>query len=509
MHQRHCSTPTHRIRLASSMIAHEGTYGFVSQLSREHDISRQSLYKLRAKGQEGMDRVFSPKEQETEEEVRISQAILTLLVEAHASREGIQRCIEKLLGVHVSTGKISAIIHQAGKRAQEHLKRCIPKGKRAFALDEQYANERGKAYLNMVDVLSWMVVASIPPVAVDTESWMLLLWQMQEQGFQWNRTVSDGGKAIADAVQKVTPESLHQRDVWHVMHECQKVQGRVDRVVNLLHEQTPKVEKQAKRIAAGQKPRGRNPKTDVVAHASDVQQMEYISSSLKYLTSELAILLGIVALKEQGILKSKERQEELDTLLDLFSELCKITPESMKKEVEKLVHHVQLALPGLMAFCSELDAVQEQASHQLGEAAVHLIGWAWLRRAILGPKTHQMVADFPPAWQPMVAELFGAWNQAVRSSSAVENWHSILRPFIAVHRYLSADLLAILAVWHNHRLAPRGLYQGQSPLMRAGLVKDATDWLAALGYPHLASPSPEQAPSSIVSSQPEMDTIAA
>ncbi len=117
MHQGHCTTATHRIRLASSMIAHEGTYGFVSQLSKEHDISRQSLYKLRAKGQEGMDRVFSPKEQETEEEVRISQAILTLLVEAHASREGIQRCIEKLLGVHVSTGKISAIIHQAGERA--------------------------------------------------------------------------------------------------------------------------------------------------------------------------------------------------------------------------------------------------------------------------------------------------------------------------------------------------------------------------------------------------------
>src|SRR5260370_37048593 len=117
MDQGYCTKATHRIRLASSMIAHEGTYGFVSQLSKEHDISRQSLYKLRAKGQEGMDRVFSPKEQETEEEVRISQAILTLLVEAHASREGIQRCIEKLLGVHVSTGKISAIIHQAGERA--------------------------------------------------------------------------------------------------------------------------------------------------------------------------------------------------------------------------------------------------------------------------------------------------------------------------------------------------------------------------------------------------------
>jgi transposase-like protein len=88
-----------------------------------------------------------------------------------------------------------------------------------------------------VDVLSSVVVASVPPVAVDTESWMILLWQMQEQGLQCDKTVSDGGKAIANAVHKVAPESIHQRDVWHVLHECQKVQGRVKRAVNELHEQ--------------------------------------------------------------------------------------------------------------------------------------------------------------------------------------------------------------------------------------------------------------------------------
>ncbi|HWS83020.1 MAG TPA: hypothetical protein VN207_02040 [Ktedonobacteraceae bacterium] len=471
-------------------------------------MSRQALYKLRAKGQKGMEHVFYPKEQETEEEMRVTEAVLTLLVETHASREGIQRCIEKLLGIHVSTGKISAIIHEAGKRAQSYLKRMIPKGKRAIALDEQYNTKRGKAYFNIVDVWSSLVLASIPPVAVDGESWILLLWQMQEQGLQWKVTVSDGGKSIQDAVQKVTPDQVHQRDVWHVLHECQKVQGRIERAVNQLQEQTPKVERNAKRVEAGQKPRGRNPKTDPVAHAMDLQQMEYIATSLRYLTCELQRLLEIVVLKDQRILGSVERQEELDTLLELFAELHEVTPGPMKKEVEKLLRHVQLALPALVGFCQTLDAVQQKACDQLGEAAVHLIGWAWLWRAILGPKAEQLAADFPPAWQPMVTELFGAWNEAVRSSSAVENWHSILRPFIAVHRHLSADLLAILAVWHNHRVAPRGLHQGQSPLMRAGLAKEPTDWLVALGYPS-ASPSPQQRQCSIESSEPQMESIAA
>jgi hypothetical protein len=508
MHQHQCSTSDQHIRLASAMIANQGMYGYVTQLSREHHLSRQWLSSLRAKGQEAMKEKFGIHAQPTQQELHRDRMILTLLTECHASRDGIQKTLEVMLGEHVSTGKISEIIHEAGQRAQNYLKHQIPKGKRAIAIDEQYSSQRGKAYLNIVDVWSSLVLASIPPVAVDTESWMLLLWQMQEQGLQWKLTVSDGGKAIQDAVHKVTSDHVHQRDVWHVLHECQKVQGRINREVVKLQEQTPKVEQQAKRIEAGQKPRGKNPKTDVAAHAKDVQQMEYVASSLSYLTTNLQRLLGIVVLTQQGILDSTARQEELDALLCLLDELCEVTPKSMKKEVKGLSRHVQLALPGLLGFCLDLDGVQQSAIEQLGEAAVRLIGWAWQRRAILGPNREQLVADFAPAWQPVAACLLGAWDEAVRSSSAVENWHSILRPHLAVHRHLTADLLAILAVWHNHRVAPRGLHQGQSPMMRSGLASEPTDWLVALGYPPASAP-PAQTLHSLPSPKPDTESIAA
>jgi len=159
-------------------------------------------------------------------------------------------------------------------------------------------------------------------------------------------------------------------------------------------------------------------------------------------------------------------------------------------------------------FCQHLDVVQQRAIDHLGEAAVHLIGWAWQRRAILGPKRDQLAAAFPPSWQVEAAALLGAWDEAVRSSSAVENWHSILRPFIAVHRHLSASMLAILAVWHNHRVASRGVYKGQSPLIRSGLAKEPTDWLEALGYPS-ASLVPRQALSLIDAIEPKIETVAA
>ena len=113
---------------------------------------------------------------------------------------------------------------------------------------------------------------------------------------------------------------------------------------------------------------------------------------------------------------------------------------------------------------------------------MHLIAWAWQRRQILGADIAKLVKGFPPAWQEIASKLLHAWSQAVRASSAVENWHSIVRPHLAVHRTLSAGLLALLAVWHNYQVAPRGLHMGASPLQRSGIIHQETDWLLVLGY---------------------------
>ena len=142
----------------------------------------------------------------------------------------------------------------------------------------------------------------------------------------------------------------------------------------------------------------------------------------------------------------------------------------------------------------ELDQLQQQVRAALGAEALYLLAWAWQRRQILGPSAEEVVKGFPSSWQPLVKPLLQAWECAVRESLAVENWHSILRPHLAVHRTVSAEMLALLAVWHILRVAPRGLHEGQSPLQRSGLAKEATDWLVTLGYPPASPPSPIRRP---------------
>ncbi len=138
------------------------------------------VYRWKAKGQGALQAAFSAAAQEADQQCPLERAILTLLVEGHASYRGIQQCLWTLLGQHVSLGTIASVVQQAGERAQQWLRTHAPSSGRALALDELYGREHGRAYLNVVDVHSGALWASTSPVEVDAESWILVLWQVEE-----------------------------------------------------------------------------------------------------------------------------------------------------------------------------------------------------------------------------------------------------------------------------------------------------------------------------------------
>ncbi len=472
--------------MVSQMLA-TPMYGLVSQLGRSHQVARQTLYRWAATGRQALEEALGntllpPKQTET-----LPPLVLTQLIETHASYRGIQTCLRDLHGIHLSLGRIVGIVKEAGQRARTWLSQQQTETPRALALDEQYSSQRGQAYLNVIDVHSGQVWASIPPVAVDGESWTLLLWYLQEQGITRSCTVSDGGRAIQEAVSQVHAESCHQRDVWHLFHVAAQVQGRLDRAVQGEQDRLFTIQRQAERAANGIRTRGRRPKTTMAQQKACLAQMSYVADGVRYLCQELHTLLEVVVPQPDRLLTSELRQGEIVTVLDLLDELVPSATPALQGQLQMLAKQVRLALPQTLLFARRLDGVQEQANQQLGPKAVALLAWAWLRRSVLGPTTHDLLQSIDPAWQAVAQTLLSCWDQAVRASSAVENWHSIVRPHLAVHRTLSADFLALLAVWHNHHQAPRGPHQGLSPLQRTDSTRPETHWLAALGYFSLAA----------------------
>jgi hypothetical protein len=457
----------------------------VTLLSREAGVSRQTLYTWAEQGRVALEQAFGPREAERTIRPELERQVLSLLVETHGSVRGIQAGLRQVARRRVGQGTISAIIQEAQRRAQQWLATHAPPSSRPLALDEMYGNDRRGAYLHIVDTASHAVWAAEGPVPVDTESWTLVLWLAQERGLRWHTTISDGGGAIDSAVRRVDPTGQHARDVWHVLHVCAQVQGRLDRWVAQLEAQTATVQRQAARLAAGQRPLGRNPRTDLVAHVADCAGARAVADALRFLTGLLRDLLEVVVLMPTGLLDTAGRERELTALLALLDDLAASAPTAQQTELARLHRHITLALPGLLVFAPPLDRIHHDAAVVLGAAGVALVAWAWQRRAILGPRRDDLVTQFPPPWQPAARVLMEAWETAVRASSAVENWHSILRPHLAVHRVLAPGLLALLVVWHNHRAFARGPHAGLSPLQLTGMTDAPADWLVALGYPPL------------------------
>jgi hypothetical protein len=326
---------------------------------------------------------------------------------------------------------------------------------------------------------------------VDGDTWTLVLWDLQARGLRWDRVVLDGGGAMLVACRTVTPQLPLQHDQWHVLHRCTQLQRRLARHLADLTARTPVVARQAARGAAGQAPRGRHPQTDLAAQTAAVAQATQVVADVRYLTGEVTRLLAAVVEDRRGVLDGAQRQAELDAALALLAEVTATSPAPFAGEVARVQAVLRAALPTLLTFVPQVEQVQQDLAGVLPGEQQALVAWAWVRRKALGWTGREVVAALPAAWHGAARILVATWEDAnqARVSSAVERWHSIQRPHLAVHRTLARGRLALLAVWHNHRVFPRGVHQGQSPLHLSGMVDAPTDWLVALGYPPADAPA--------------------
>jgi hypothetical protein len=417
------------------------------------------------------------------------RAILTLLVEGHNSTRDIQRCLVGTGHGWVSLGTIQAVIADAQQRARAWFTTHMPPTPRHLALDEIFGNQRDGAYLSIVDAQSGAVWGSSGPLPVDHESWLLLLWEAQDHGLQWTATISDGGGAIGKACTHLEPAVPHGHDLWHLLHRWTQALARLARHHATLEARTATVQRQADRCALGQKPVGRAPSTDVDAHARQVAHAAQQVADVRALGQELHALLAVVILRPMGVASVADRAADLEALLALLAEVRDAAGGTMQTELTALHQATTRVRERVLVCAKRLEPLQQISVATLGGTAVLDIAWAWQRRAVLDWSTADILAALPAAWRGVAQVLLDAWNDAVRASSWAEVWHSLLRPHLAVHRRLSPGMLALLAVYHNHRVYDRGVHAGVNPLQLSGIADAPTDWWTALGYPD-AAPSP-------------------
>src|SRR6266511_5919414 len=121
MAQRHGSTAKQRVAWVSQLLGGGGTYGLVTLLSREAEVSRQTLCTWAEIGLAALEQAFGPRAAERTITPELERQVLSLLVEAHGTVRGIQASLWQVARRRVGQGTISAIIGEAQRRAQAWL----------------------------------------------------------------------------------------------------------------------------------------------------------------------------------------------------------------------------------------------------------------------------------------------------------------------------------------------------------------------------------------------------
>src|SRR5437867_1006333 len=168
-------------------------------------------------------------------------------------------------------------------------------------------------------------------------------WYLQEQGISRLGTVSDGGRAIQEALSQVHGQEHHQRDVWHLFHVAAQVQGRLDRAVQAEQDRLLTIQRHADALANGIRRRGRHPKAPLAEQEACLSQMSYVAEGVRYLCQELHTLLEVVVPLSDGLLTSEHRQGEIVTVLDLLDELVPSATLALQGQLQMLAKQIRLA----------------------------------------------------------------------------------------------------------------------------------------------------------------------
>jgi hypothetical protein len=83
---RHPSTPAERLVWIGRLLADEGVYGVVTAISRASGASRPTLYAWRERARQALTALWAPP---ADAGPSLEIAVLTLLLEAHASTRGM------------------------------------------------------------------------------------------------------------------------------------------------------------------------------------------------------------------------------------------------------------------------------------------------------------------------------------------------------------------------------------------------------------------------------------
>lgn len=482
-------SPQARLELAGTAYRQQGIYGAITDLAASFGVSRWLVYHLLRVLVPVLVEAAQPKPpgpKPLARELRVDKraldrAIVTLRIVGNVPLEGIQRCLEEVLGTRRSLGYLSEVITHAQQEAAAFQDHLVYEGAGTGLLDELFVH-RGPI-LVAVEPHSTALLLLSKEEARDGDPWGVRLLETQEHGFRFTQVASDQAKGIAAGVQAAFGEDLsHQADVGHLFGEAARLEAHLERAAYTAMEEEAKCWRvldsaKSERVIAAR----------IEAWETAHQKMEEalsLSEDFQYLAEEL--YGGTIPVGPDGTPRSLEALHgDLDALLSLLEEVPCEKAQALRKRLAQ-------QRKNLLTFWGDwerhLAQLQRLIPHPEGLQA--LLVEDFLGRRKPSPATQaalkkaQALGEFhfgeqTPLLREQVASIL---DGLVRSSALVETANSWLRPYLSTRKGVSQGFLDLIRLYRNTRTYRRGKRKGHSPFELLGVALPE-DWLSLVGLP--------------------------
>lgn len=473
--------PQQRQELALQILA--GTEP-VSDLAREHQVSRKFLYRQADTAEHALELAFNPLRPADEvlfslpvTKAWLRQLILALVLTCHSSYRGVIALTSDLFDTKLSLGTVHNVVHSAVARAQEINGSYDLTGIRVGAHDEIF--QAGRPVLVGVDTASTFCYLLSPEEHRDADTWGLRLLELADHGFAPDATVADFGTGLRAGQKQALPEVPCRGDLFHLVYDLEQVVVYLENRAYDAIDTTVRLEQQQAREQRQGRP--------LQSVAQQLRHARVACDSAVALADEVRLLgewlrLDVLAVAgpchaDRGMLYDfilAELQTRVSSCPHRLGPICRLLKNRRGE---------------MLAFAVELDEALATT------AAALEVSPEWLRRLLQARSRDERD---PRRWaeESVVREqLRGRFHEAckavdalavgtVRASSLVENLNSRLRTYFTLRRHLGPEYLSLLQFFLNHRELERSERAERVGKTPAELLTNQPHphWLEMLGF---------------------------
>jgi hypothetical protein len=474
--------PQQRQDLAIQVLAGTET---ISELARQHEVSRKFIYQQVHTAEEALNQAFAPPS--TTDDVLfhlpvtkawVRQLVLGLVLNCHSSTRGVVGLLQDVFDYRISLGTVHNIVHSAVPQARKINQQYDLSSILIGLLDEIF--QAGDPVLVGVDAASTFCFLLSLEDHRDADTWGIRLLELVDQGFAPEATIADFGSGLRAGHQEALPGVPCRGDVFHALYDVFPL---VRYLENRAYDAIEARVKLERKQATAERRRGRKDRSLVqklqsarLAEAKAIALADEVALLARWLRNDILTVAG------------PEYAIRCD-LFDFVVAELRVREPACPHRIRPVRTLLENQRDNLLAFAVQLDRDLAALAQewQIGEATARevlqvqaLPTWdpkRWRREAalreLLRGRYHGVCAD--------VQELS---ERVVRASSLVENLNSRLRAYFFLRRQLGEDYLTLLQFFLNHRQYMRSEDPSRAKKSPAELLtgEPHAHWLELLGY---------------------------